>query len=97
MSLLEEKVDSLENHFKVYKSDMNDVKGIVKNIESAMIGNNFNGNKGFVHLLDDVNKRLEKIEDKQILMDENMNNIKFVSKGIITAIIGFFVWLFTSK
>ena len=93
--VLNEKVDRLENHFKIYKSDMQDVKGIVKNIESAMIGTSFNGNKGFVHLLDDVNKRLENMEDRQLLYEEMFNGYKWSSRAFVGAVISVIIWFFT--
>ena len=40
-----ERLDRLDNHFKVYKSDLIEVRDSVKNIENALIGSNYNGNK----------------------------------------------------
>lgn len=96
-SLLEEKVDRLENHFKVYKSDMGDVKETLKDIRTSMLGTELNGNQGFITLLAEIKKEVQAMKDKQILLEDNMNNVKFVSRGIITALIGFFIWLFTNK
>lgn len=96
-SLLEEKVDRLENHFKVYKTDMGDVKETLKDIRTSMLGTELNGNQGFITLLAEIKKEVQAMKDKQILLEDNMNNVKFVSRGIITALIGFFIWLFTSK
>jgi len=93
--VLEEKVDRLENHFKVYKSDMTDVKDSVKNIESALVGSNFNGNKGMVHLLDAIDKRVESLESKQVLADEYMNNLKWFQRGLIGIVFAYLTWLLT--
>jgi ABC-type phosphate/phosphonate transport system ATPase subunit len=94
MSLLDEKVDRLENHFKIYKSDMNDVKDSIKDLKIAIVGNDVNGNKGFLHLLNEIDKKVDGMKEKQLVMDENMNNVRFVAKALITGTIGFFVWLF---
>ena len=93
--VLEEKVDRLENHFQVYKTDMIDVKGSMKNIESALVGSNFNGNKGMVHLLDDIAERVEKLENKQALSDDFMNNLKWFQRGLIGIVFAYLTWLLT--
>ena len=97
MALLEEKVDRLENHFKVYKTDLTDVKEVTKDIRNLLTGTELNGKKGVIHLLETLEDKVDKLEEKQLLIDENMQNVKYVAKGLITAIIGFFFWLFTNK
>lgn len=97
MALLEEKVDLLENHFKVYKTDLTDVKEVTKDIRNLLTGTELNGKKGVIHLLETLENKVDKLEEKQLLIDENMQNVKYVAKGLITAIIGFFFWLFTNK
>ena len=97
MALLEEKVDRLENHFEVYKTDLTDVKEVTKDIRNLLTGTELNGKKGVIHLLETLENKVDKLEAKQILIDENMQNVKYVAKGLITAIIGFFFWLFTNK
>lgn len=97
MSILEEKVDRLENHFAVYKKDMVDVKEVAKDIRNLLTGTDLNGHKGVVHILDKLEQKVDDLEAKQILIDDNMNNVKFVAKGVITAIIGFLAWLFSNK
>jgi len=96
-NLLEEKVDRLESHFKVYKSDMTDVKEVTRDIRNLLTGTELTGKKGVVHLLEQLESKVDKLEEKQILIDENMANVKFVAKALITTVIGFFVWLFQSK
>jgi len=46
MALLDEKVDRLENHFKVYKTDLTDVKEVTKDIRNLLTGTELNGKKG---------------------------------------------------
>jgi len=97
MALIEEKVDRLENHLKVYKTDLTDVKEVTKDIRNLLTGTELNGKKGVIHLLETLENKVDKLEEKQLLIDENMQNVKYVAKGLITAIIGFFFWLFTNK
>ena len=97
MAILEEKVDRLENHFKVYKTDLTDVKEVTRDIRNILTGTELTGKKGVIYLLETLESKVDKLEEKQLLIDENMDNVKFVAKGLISAVIGFFLWLFTNK
>lgn len=97
MAILEEKVDRLENHFKVYKSDLTDVKEVTRDIRNLLTGTELTGKKGVIHLLEALENKVDTLEEKQLLINENMQNVKYVAKGLISAIIGFFFWLFTNK
>ena len=88
-----EKIDRLENHFKVYKSDLSDVMDGVKNIEQSLIGSPLNGHKGIVHLLDSIDKRVKELEDKQILADDRLEKFKWFQRGLIGIIFGYLTWL----
>jgi chaperonin cofactor prefoldin len=92
--LLLGKVDRLEHHFQTYKNDMEYVKDEMKDIKTAIIGNNVNGNKGFLHLVNELDKKVERIEQQNILLEENMKSVKFIKQGFIMGIIGFIFWLF---
>jgi len=98
---LNEKIDSLQHHFTTYKTDISDLKNTVKELTNALVGSHYNGNKGIVHLVDSVHKRLEAIEDKQPLNDETIKQIKFSVGVFFTAIVGgfvsFLIWIFTNK
>ena len=93
--IMEEKIDRLENHFKVYKSDMVDVIKSVQNIESALIGSNYNGNKGIVYVLDEVDKRVKELEDKQALSDGYIDSLKWFQRGLIGIVFAYLTWLLT--
>ena len=74
---------------------MVDVKDSVRNIESALIGSNINGNKGIVNLLDSIDVRVQSLEDKQILADEFMRNLKWFQRGLVGVIFAYVTWLLT--
>ena len=93
--VMEEKLDRLENHFKVYKTDMIDLKTTVKNVETALIGSPLNGNKGIVNLIDEVNKKVEDMEKKQLLHEDTIKNYKSTLKLVIGGFISYIIWLFT--
>ena len=88
-----EKIDRLEQHFKIYKEDMNDVVQSVNNIESALIGSSLTGNKGIVHLLDEIKNRVKDLEDKQILADDRLETFKWFQRGIIGIVFSYITWL----
>jgi O-phosphoseryl-tRNA(Cys) synthetase len=88
-----EKIDRLENHFKVYKKDMVDVVSSVNNIENALIGSVLNGNKGMVHLLDDIKNRVKELEEKQILTDEFSKNLKWFHRGLLGILFAYITYL----
>ena len=83
-----EKIDRLENNF-------NEIKDSVRNIESALVGSNINGNKGIVNLLDSIDVRVQSLEDKQILADEFINNLKWFQRGLIGVIFAYISWVLT--
>lgn len=92
--LLLGKVERLEHHFQTYKSDMEDVKGGMKDIKTAIIGNEINGNKGFMHLIDELDRKVDDMQAKNIVMEENMKIVKWVTRGFVGGIIGFIFWIF---
>lgn len=93
--IMEEKIDRLENHFKVYKSDVLDISHTVKNIEVALLGSNYNDKKGIVYLLDSLDKRVQTLEDKQILADDRIDTLKWFQRGVIGVIFAYITWLIT--
>ena len=97
MSNLEEKVDRLENHFQVYKKDMVDVKEVTKDIRNLLTGTDLNGHKGVVNLLEKLSDKVDFLEEKQLILDQNMANVKLVAKSVLGGVVAFFVWLFTKN
>ena len=55
--------DRVEQHIKEMQKDLT-------NILSALVGNQANGNKGFVHSFDDFNKRLDEQDAKIELLQK---------------------------
>lgn len=99
--LLNEKIDKLQNHFTTYKSDISDLKETVKELTSAIVGSTYSGNKGIVHLIDKMCQRLDDLEAKNVLNDENLKNVKYASGVVFTALVtgfvSFIIWIFTKN
>ena len=91
--ILVEKVDRLEHHFKVYKSDLTDTRELSKEIRSILIGCELSDHKGVIHLLKEIEKRVDELSDRNILLEENMQNVKWAARGFIAGLISFILWL----
>jgi hypothetical protein len=90
-----QRIDRLDNHFSLYKDDMVEVRTILKDVQISLIGSNLNGNKGIVHLLDDIEKRVKTMEERQILADDFFGKLKWFQRGLIGIIFGYITWLLT--
>lgn len=88
------RLERLENHFKVYKDDMSDVKDAIKDLKTAIVGSHINGNKGFIHLLDKISTKVDTIENENLLLKENMSLLKYISGSTVTALIGGLIVVF---
>lgn len=95
MGLLEEKIDKLESHFRIYKTDVSDMKDSLRDIKHSLIGTEFDGKKGMVFLLDDINKRVRILEDKQILDDKKSKTLEWFERGVIGVIFAYIGYLLT--
>lgn len=82
MSEDSERLDRLENHFKVYKTDMKDVKDELKEVRILLGGTELNGRKGFVKVMELVEDKVDRLEMQIQLMENDMDNVKFWGKGI---------------
>ena len=92
-----ERLDRMEEHLKFLKSDNKSQNEKLSNIENAIIGNNYNGNKGLVHLINDIDLRLKSLERKESIIDDNMKQMKWFARGIATLILSFILYYFTNK
>jgi chaperonin cofactor prefoldin len=72
-----ERIDRLENHFKVYKTDMIDVKDSLKEVRILLGGSSLNNNKGFIMLMESVEKKVDTLEIGLKDLEKDMENTKF--------------------
>lgn len=76
-----ERLDHLENHFRVYKNDMQDVKDGIKEMKLLLGGSALNGNKGFIYLMEKVEGKVDTIEMQVIDMQKDIESVKFWGRG----------------
>jgi hypothetical protein len=81
MSEVTERLDRLENHFKVYKTDMQDVKDGLKEVRILLGGTELNGRKGFVKVMELVEGKVDKLEKDNELIKKDLDSIKFWGRG----------------
>lgn len=77
-----ERLDRLENHFKVYKTDMVDVKDSLKEVRMLLGGSQLNGNKGFIRLMETVEGKVDTIEEQVTKMQKDIDSVKFWGRGL---------------
>lgn len=95
--IVEEKIDRLEAHFKEFRKDAVIDRELNKDVRTALIGSNLNGNKGIVNLLDSVDSRLKSLENQQTLDEEMKKQMKYASGTIFAGFISYLIWLFSHK
>lgn len=81
MSEVTERLDRLENHFKVYKTDMQDVKDGLKEVRILLGGTELNGKKGFVKVMELVEEKVDKLERDNEAIKKDLESIKFWGRG----------------
>lgn len=81
MSEVTDRLDRLENHFKVYKTDMQDVKDGLKEVRILLGGTELNGRKGFVKVMELVEEKVDKLEKDNEAIKKDLDNIRFWGKG----------------
>jgi len=92
-----ERFDRMEQHLKFLKEDNIAQNSKLSNIENAIIGTSYNGNKGIVFLINDIDERLKALEKKETIIDDNMKQLKWFARGVGTIILSFILYYFTKK
>lgn len=75
------KIAQIENHFKVYKQDNQDLKVSLKEVRDLLGGSTLNGNKGFIYLMETVEEKADTMQTKIELMQKDIDSIKFWGRG----------------
>jgi hypothetical protein len=78
---LSERLDRLENHFKLYKSDMNDFKDSLKEVRILLGGSALNGNKGFIKLMETIEEKVDANQIQLKDMQKDIDSVKFWGRG----------------
>jgi hypothetical protein len=76
-----ERLDRLENHFRVYKTDMVDVKDSLKEVRILLGGSSLNGNRGFIKLMETVEEKVDANQVQLKDIQKDIDNVKFWGRG----------------
>jgi len=82
-----ERLDRLENHFKIYKSDVEDIKTSVREIRLLLGGSELNGHRGFVKLMEVVENKVSVMESQIVELVKENNTTKFWGRTAVTTLL----------
>ena len=98
MSTLEsERLDRIEQHLKLLKEDSNIRSADIKEIKQALLGNALNDYKGLVWKINDIDTRVENLEEYESEIKLYIKQGRFVIAGIVAALITLIIETFTKK
>jgi len=98
MSTIEnERLSQIEQHLRLIKEREIDRDKVLSNIQNALIGSDFNGHKGVVSSLKDIDNRVEDLEDFKGEVNVYVRQAKFVIGAMVIILLGIFAKLFNLK
>lgn len=88
-------LEGIKSHMKQGKEDREELKQGVNDIKNTLVGNNLNGNKGIVFLLNDIDDRVKHLEKSNLERSQSESNLKWVGGFILTCLFSLMVWIIT--
>lgn len=88
-------IGRIKNHLDLIKKSNERQSESLSKIENTLIGNNFNGNKGIVFLLNDIDDRVKHLEKSNLERSQSESNLKWVGGFILTCLFSLMVWIIT--
>jgi hypothetical protein len=96
MSNLEsERLDRIEQHLKLLKEDSNVRSADIKEIKQALLGNALNDYKGLVWKINDIDNRVENLEEQEGEMKVYIKQAKVLIVTFVAALATLLVKAFT--
>ncbi len=86
----------LENHFKTYKNDVIDIKDSLKEVRQLLGGSELNGRKGFINLMDEIEKRVDGFNTDLIAIKKDIDNTKYWGRTATAIFVALFAYFFRS-
>lgn len=88
---IKSELEKLRNHSDLNKRYREQDRGILLNIENTLIGNNLNGNKGIVFLIQDIDTRVQFLEKQWLENNVYQKQLKFVIASVVVILLGIFI------
>ena len=89
-------ISRLENHFKVYRNDVLDIKDSLKEVRQLLGGSELNGRKGFINLMDEIEKKVDCMQNEIISIKKDIDTTKFWGRTATGVMGALFIYLFRS-
>ena len=93
LKIIKVDIEKLTRHLANQEKINDNNTAILLNIQSALLGNDFNEKKGIVFIVNDIDKRLKSVEKKQNEYEIYLNQFKWVIGVITTVFVAFGVYL----
>jgi uncharacterized protein YPO0396 len=90
-------IERIRHHQDLQKKVNEENSKILNDIKTAIIGNDFNGHKGVVSSLKDIDNRVEDLEDFKGEINVYVRQFKFVVGAVVVILLGIFAKLFNLK
>jgi len=95
MSTIEnERLGQIEQHLRLIKEREIERDKVLSNIQNALIGSDFNGHKGVVSSLKEIDNRVEELEEFKGEVNIYVRQAKFVIGAMVVILLGIFAKLF---
>jgi hypothetical protein len=85
--------ENTERHYTELKGKLETTSDDVTEIKKAILGSDFNEKKGLVYIINDVDRRVKIIEQKQVEYEIYLNQFKWVIGVVTTVFVAFGVYL----
>jgi hypothetical protein len=85
--------ENTERHYRELKGKLETTSDDVTEIKKAILGSDFNEKKGLVYIINDVDRRVKIIEQKQVEYEIYLNQFKWVIGVVTTVFVAFGVYL----
>jgi hypothetical protein len=98
MSTIEnERLAQIEQHLRLIKDREIERDKVLASIQNALIGSDFNGHKGVVSSLKEIDNRVEDLEEFKSEVNIYVKQAKFVIGAMVVILLGIFAKLFNLK
>ena len=88
-------IGRIKSHLDLIKKSNELQRESLLKIENTLIGNNLNGNRGIVYLLNDIDERVKHLENSNLEREQTETNLKWVGGFLITAIFTLMIYIIT--
>lgn len=90
-------IERIRHHQDIQKKVNEENTKTLNDIKIAIVGNDFNGNKGVVSSLKEIDNRVGDLEDFKGEISVYVRQFKFVIGAVIVILLGIFAKLFNLK